>query len=59
MVRLLTLAAALVSAGALAGCQAFWDLPGQMRAPYGGTASPPAPLQDGALQNQDTEENLP
>ena len=47
---LLALAAVLL----LASCQALWDLPGQMREPYGGTGAPPPPPT-----HQDAEEHLP
>jgi hypothetical protein len=53
--RILAFAAALT----LAGCQAFWDLPSQMREPHGGSGSPLPPIQDRASQNQDEEESLP
>jgi hypothetical protein len=55
MVRVLAIAATLT----LAGCQALWDLPNQMREPYGSTGSPPPPIQNQAIQNQDEEECLP
>lgn len=55
MGRLLALAAALTAAG----CQAFWDLPSQMREPYGSSGAPPASIQDRAAPNQDEEESLP
>lgn len=50
LARLLALAAAaLLSAGALSGCQALWDLPGQMRPPYDSSGSPlPAAKPDNA-----------
>jgi hypothetical protein len=50
VVRILAIAATLL----LAGCQAFWDLPGQMRAPYGGAGSLPPSIPD-----PDEEESLP
>jgi hypothetical protein len=53
--RILALAAIVT----LAGCQAFWDLPSQMREPYGSSGSPPHPIQDQAKQTQDEEESLP
>lgn len=61
MARLLTFAAAfgLVTAWALAGCQALWDLPSQMREPYGMSGPPQPPIPNRPHQNQDKEERLP
>jgi hypothetical protein len=55
MVRVLAIAATLT----LAGCQALWDLPNQMREPYGSTGSPPAAVQNQAIQTEAEEECLP
>jgi len=48
--RIVAIAAALM----LAGCQAIWDLPSQMREPYGGSGPLPP-----AIPDHDEEESQP